>query len=73
MRAEKLNRANGEVFETEISILPDGAVVILDLDEKMLDLALALDPQNYRLKQRRRLVKRKAGGGNAAKQNRRGT
>ena len=73
MKADELNRTSDKTFETEIRILPDGAVVILDLDERMLDLALALDPQNYRLKQRRRLVKRKVGSGNAAKQNRRRT
>ncbi len=59
-----------KTFETEIRILPDGAVVILDLDEMMLDLALALNPNDYRLRRRRRLLQRKVKNSDAAKQNR---
>lgn len=54
-------------FETEIHILPDGAVVILNLDEAMLDLALALNPKDYRLKRRQRLLRRKVKSSDAAK------
>lgn len=54
-------------FENEIHILPDGAVVILNLDETMLDLALALNPEDYRLRRRRKLLQRKVKSPDAAK------
>lgn len=56
---KELNRTTDDTFESEIHILPDGAVVILDLDETMLDLALALNPDDFRLRRRRRLLRRK--------------
>ncbi len=59
MKPKELSQASERVSETEIHILPDGAVVILDLDELMLDLALALNPSDYRLKRRKRLLQRK--------------
>jgi hypothetical protein len=67
---KKFDRTNDDAFETEIRILPDGAVVILDLDEQMLDLALALNPNDFRLKRRRRLLRRKVRRFHEAKQNR---
>ncbi len=67
---DKRDKSAEELSETEIRILPDGAVVILDLDEMMLDLALALNPNDYRLRRRRRLVQRKVKNSDAAKQNR---
>lgn len=60
----------GEGFETEIRILPDGTVVILDLDEAMLEIALALDPNNRRLRQRRRLLSGRGGRCHESGQNR---
>lgn len=69
MKGERKQSAD-ELFETEIRILPDGVVVILDLDEMMLDLALALNPNHYRLRRRQRLLKRKVKSSDAAKQNR---
>ena len=59
MSEKEFDRTNEDAFETEIRILPDGAVVILDLDEQMLDLALALNPNDFRLRRRRRLLRRK--------------
>ncbi|MFA0733743.1 MAG: hypothetical protein OGMRLDGQ_000243 [Candidatus Fervidibacter sp.] len=70
MSEKKFDRTNDDAFETEIRILPDGAVVILDLDEQMLDLALALNPNDFRLKRRRRLLRRKVRRFHEAKQNR---
>lgn len=67
---KEFDRTNDDAFETEIRILPDGAVVILDLDEQMLDLALALNPNDFRLKRRRRLLRRKVRRFHEAKQNR---
>ncbi|MEZ8221098.1 hypothetical protein GG496_001268 [Candidatus Fervidibacteria bacterium JGI MDM2 JNZ-1-D12] len=67
---DKRDKSAEELSETEIRILPDGAVVILDLDEMMLDLALALNPNDYRLRRRRRLLQRKVKNSDAAKQNR---
>ncbi len=67
---DKREKSAEELSETEIRILPDGAVVILDLDEMMLDLALALNPNDYRLRRRRRLLQRKVKNSDAAKQNR---
>ncbi len=67
---DKREKSAEELSETEIRILPDGAVVILDFDEAMLDLALALNPNDYRLRRRRRLLQRKVKNSDAAKQNR---
>ncbi len=67
---DKRDKSAEELSETEIRILPDGAIVILDLDEMMLDLALALNPNDYRLRRRRRLLQRKVKNSDAAKQNR---
>lgn len=67
---KEFDRTNDDAFETEIRILPDGAVVIFDLDEQMLDLALALNPNDSRLKRRRRLLRRKVRRFHEAKQNR---
>ncbi len=59
-----------EPLETEIRILPDGAVVIMDLDEGMLEIALALNPQDERLRQRARLLRLRRARSHAAKPNR---
>ncbi len=58
-----------EPLETEIRILPDGAVVIVDLDEGMLEVALALNPQDKRLRQRARLLRLRRARSHAAKPN----
>lgn len=42
----------GDSFETELRILPDGRVVIQDMDVELLQLAQALNPQDERLKHR---------------------
>ena len=70
MSEKEFDRTSDDAFETEIRILPDGAVVILDLDEHMLDLALALNPNDFRLRRRRRLLRRKVRRFHEAKQNR---
>ena len=70
MSEKEFNQTNDDAFETEICILPDGAVVILDLDEQMLDLALALNPDDLRLRRRRRLLRRKVRRFHETKQNR---
>ncbi len=70
MSEKEFDRTNGDAFETEIRILPDGSVVILDLDEQMLDLALALNPNDFRLRRRRRLLRRKVRRFHETKQNR---
>ncbi len=65
-KAQKLE----DLWETEIRILPDGAVVIMDLDEGMLDLALALDPEDGRLRQRVRLLQTRRERSHGAKPHR---
>ncbi|MCS3920396.1 hypothetical protein Q2T83_09860 [Fervidibacter sacchari] len=70
MSEKEFDRTNDDAFETEIRILPDGAVVILDLDEQMLDLALALNPNDFRLRRRRRLLRRKVRRFHETEQNR---
>ncbi|MCS7185488.1 MAG: hypothetical protein RMK89_00895 [Armatimonadota bacterium] len=68
--SDRKNPKTDETLETEIRILPDGSVVILELDKEMLELALALNPRDYRLRKRRRLLRRGERSSHAAKQNR---
>lgn len=70
MKGKGLDKSSKDTFETEIHILPDGAVVIIDLDERMLDLALALNPNDFRLRRRLRLLRRKVRHSHEAEQSR---